>query len=86
MSNTGASDNYYRPDELDSIPPVRAMFDLIRSGSSSSSKYVNVIEYVYTLMQEGSWVISNTDGNYIHKRNNTNWSTYQIALDGLYMA
>jgi len=86
VDNTGASDNYYRPDELDSMPPVRALFDLIRSGSANSSKYISMIEYVYTLMQESSWVISNTGGNYIHKRNNSNWSMYQIALDGLYMA
>ncbi|MBQ6376723.1 MAG: glycoside hydrolase family 88 protein [Lachnospiraceae bacterium] len=86
VSNVGASKNYYYRNELDSIPPTRAMFDLIRSGSANSGKYLNMIEYVYTLMQESGWVVPGTGGNFIHKRNNSNWSTYQIALDGIYMA
>ena len=88
VDTAGSSDNYYRENELDSIPPVRALFDLLRSGNISASqrrKYEELIWYVYDLM---TWfeTVPGTDGNFIHKMNNSNWSTYQVALDGLYMA
>lgn len=88
VDSTGSSQNYYRENELDSIPPTRALFDLLRSESVSEqdkTKYRKMIDYVYSVMQKYD-VVEGTDGNFIHKMNNSNWTTYQIALDGLYMA
>ena len=76
------SDNYYRYNELDSIPPTRALFDLIRGGSGNSEKYKTMISYVYNVMKTYE-VIPYTSGNFIHK---SSWTTYKIGLDGLYMA
>ena len=98
VNNAAASDNYYRPNELDSIPPVRVLFDLLRdpSGrvtSAQKAKYIKMIEYVYGIMQSRNWDVKNSrnqvvnvGGNFKHKYNNSSWSTYQVALDGLYMA
>ena len=77
--------NTYRANELDSIPPTRALFDLIRDESSQPAKYKQMIAGVYNIM-ENFTVVSGTDGNFIHKENNSNWSNYQVALDGMYMA
>ncbi len=87
VDSTGASDNYYRENELDSIPPARALFDLIREEELNqyTGKYKMTIDYIYGLLQNHE-VVEGTDGNFKHKMNNTNWNTYPIALDGLYMA
>lgn len=85
VDNTSpATDNYYRPDELDSIPPTRALFDLIRSNSDYKDKYIKMIDYVYYDMQNyPPGVVKDTDGNFKHK---SGWDKYYVALDGLYMA
>ena len=91
VDNTGNSDNYYRENELDSIPPVRALFDLIRSDiptADEREKYTQMILYVYDLMTNRYPTVDGTDGNFRHKHGNVSgsWNTYPIALDGLYMA
>ena len=90
VDTTGCSDNYYRENELDSIPPVRALFDLLRSDTPDAEqreKYTQMILHVYDLMQ-GYPTVDGTDGNFRHKYGNvsSSWNTYPIALDGLYMA
>ncbi len=88
VNSYGASDNYYRVNELDSIPPARALFDLLRdptTSSGSAEKYRKMIDYIYFLLQSHERV-EGTDGNFKHKMKNENWETYQVALDGLYMA
>jgi unsaturated rhamnogalacturonyl hydrolase len=88
VNSSGASDNYYRENELDSIPPARALFDLLRdptTKSGSAEKYRKMIDYIYFLLQSHERV-EGTDGNFKHKMNDVNWKTYQVALDGLYMA
>ena len=98
VNNSAASDNYYRPNELDSIPPVRVLFELIRDTSgrvsdSQKRKYIKMIEYVYEILKSRNWDVKNSrnqvvyvGGNFKHKYNNNSWATYQVALDGLYMA
>jgi|GEM_PF-2230019 len=88
VNSSGAADNYYRGNELDSIPPTRALFDLLRSDlvdEAEKSKYKKMIDYVYFVMSDYA-VIPDTAGNFRHKMNNPNWETYQLALDGMYMA
>ena len=88
VDNTLASDNYYRANELDSIPPARALFDLLRDTSTpdrSADKYRRMIDYIYSVMQNFERA-EGAGGNFKHKMNNANWATYQVALDGLYMA
>ena len=88
VDSTDASDNFYRENELDSIPPSRALFDLLRrqdTVSENSAKYVKMIDYIYSLMQNFE-TVEGAGGNFKHKMNNANWNTYQVALDGLYMA
>lgn len=88
VNSSGAADNYYRENELDSIPPTRALFDLLRSNSVSDAEkhnYKRIIDYVYSVMSRFG-VIPGTNGNFRYKMNNANWGTYQLALDGMYMA
>ncbi len=88
-SKNGEVFNYYRENELDSIPPTRALFDLIGSDSPASStqktKYKAMIRYVYGVMSSFP-TAQGAGGNFKHKYNNDNWVNYQVALDGLYMA
>ena len=90
-SNT---DNGYKTNELDSIPPTRAVFDLLRlpqvqGNPDFSRRYKNLIKYVYEVM-DGYPTIEEAAFNFKHKipKNdpNSQWNTYQFALDGLYMA
>lgn len=91
VDNTNPSNNYnkngYLENELDSIPPTRALFDLIQLDDVSTdqkTKYKKLIYYVYDVMSHyRPGIVSGTDGNFKHK---TGWSTYYVALDGLYMA
>ena len=88
VDSSGAADNYYRPNELDSIPPTRALFDLLRSdlvSDAEKNNYKRMIDYVYSVMSRFE-VIPGTNGNFRYKMNNANWATYQLALDGMYMA
>mgnify|MGYP002625408504 CR=1 FL=1 len=91
VDTTGNTDNYYRENELDSIPPVRAIFDLLRSDvptEDEREKYTGMILYVYDLMANHYPTVDGTDGNFKHKHGNvsSSWNTYPVALDGLYMA
>ncbi len=91
VNSAGSQNNYYREKELDSVPPARALFDLLRRNDLSQlqrSTYLKCLQYVYSVMRtfEARYVLSNTGGNFYHKPDNANWSTYQFALDGLYMA
>ncbi len=91
VDTTGNADNYYRENELDSIPPVRAMFDLLRSDIPSEDereKYRRMILRVYDLMTNQYPTVEGTDGNFRHKHGNvsSSWNSFPIALDGLYMA
>ena len=88
VNSSGSYDNYYRENELDSIPPTRALFDLLRSDFVSDTEkgnYKRMIDYVYSVMQRYA-TIDGTCGNFRYKMNNANWETYQLALDGMYMA
>lgn len=91
VDTTGNKDNYYRETELDSIPPVRALFDLLKSDTITNDereKYTQLILHVFNLMANDYPTVEGTDGNFKHKygSGNSGWSTYPIALDGLYMA
>lgn len=91
VDTTGNSDNYYRENELDSIPPVRALFDLLRSDvptEAEREKYTRMILWVYEIMTDTYPTVDGTDGNFRHKYGNvsSSWVTYPVALDGLYMA
>lgn len=91
VDTTGNTDNYYRENEVDSIPPVRAMFDLLRSNiptEDEREKYTQMILWVYDLMAHHYPTVDGTDGNFCHKHGNvsSSWITYPVALDGLYMA
>lgn len=88
-SGTVKNNNKYATNELDSIPPTRALFDLIQQSDADVSdgqkaKYKLLIDYVYNVManyQPGT--VDGTDGNFVHK---DTWPKYYVALDGLYMA
>ena len=91
VDTTGSTNNYYRENEVDSIPPVRAMFDLLRSNiptEDEREKYTQMILWVYDLMEHQYPTVDGTDGNFRHKYGNvsSSWITYPVALDGLYMA
>ena len=88
-----ASQNYYRTGELDSIPPARVLFDLLRGSTTDPMKirFRKMVDYVYSVMltYAREATIPGTDGNFRHKYSltkPTSWDTYQIGLDGLYMA
>ena len=90
VDSSGSSDNYYRENELDSIAPTRALFDLLRLpdnqvNSTAKQKYKKMIDYVYSIMLNFDKIAS-AGNNFKHKMNNSSWATYQVALDGLYMA
>lgn len=81
----------YIAGELDSVPTARGLFDLLDSNISSNvEKYKKAIQYVYTQL-EGQVTYDNCGGNYLHKQDTSGnptsgWSTWNIGLDGLYMA
>ena len=79
----------YHAGELDSVPLALALFDLLDT-SANAEKYKSAIQYIYTQL-EGQTSYSNCGGNYLHKQDNSGnptggWSTWNIGLDGLYMA
>ena len=73
---------------LDSVEPIRAIFDVL-SSSSNKEKYQEAIQYIYSML-ENQITYDNAGGNYAHKQSNgsvdSSWSSYPVALDGLYMA
>lgn len=79
----------YKVGELDSVPMALAMFDLLDS-SANAEKYKKAIQYVYTQL-EGQVTYDSCGGNMLHKQDTSGnptggWSTWNIGLDGLYMA
>lgn len=78
----------YHTGELDSVPTARGLFDLLNS--SHQEKYKEAIQYVYTQL-ENQVSYDSCGGNYLHKQGTDgkptdSWSTWNIGLDGLYMA
>lgn len=79
----------YHVGEVDSVPMALAMFDLLDS-SANAEKYKKAIQYVYTQL-EGQVTYDSCGGNFLHKQDGngnptSGWTTWNIGLDGLYMA
>lgn len=88
INNNGTIKNYIT-GELDSVPTARGLFDLLDT-SANAEKYKKAIQYVYTQL-EGQVAYSNCGGNFLHKQDGNGnptggWTTWNIGLDGLYMA
>ncbi len=96
VDNTKPSDsnhnkNKYAVNELDSIPPARTLFDLIKSSAISETQkanYKNLIYYVYGIVKAFPKADGTNNTIFKHKygSNNSSWENYQVGLDGLYMA
>lgn len=77
--------NKWHAGELDSVPPAFTLFALLDTAEvddATRANYVKAINYVYGQL-EAQTSYSNCGGNFLHK---DNWTSYQIGLDGLYMA
>ena len=88
-TSTTYNKNTYAENELDSIPPARALFDLIKSSSVSDARknnYKNLIYYVYSIVKDFPKADGTNNAIFKHKYYNNNWINYQVGLDGLYMA
>ena len=88
VDSNGTCANYHA-GELDSVPMALAMFDLLDS-SANAEKYKKAIQYVYTQL-ESQVTYDSCGGNMLHKQDDSGnptsgWSTWNIGLDGLYMA
>lgn len=89
INDDGTIKNYIT-GELDSVPTALGLFDLL--GSTNADKYKKAIQYIYTQL-EGQTSYEKCGGNYLHKQKSesdgtptSSWSTWNIGLDGLYMA
>lgn len=87
INDDGTIKNYIT-GELDSVPTALGLFDLL--GSTNADKYKKAIQYIYTQL-EGQTSYEKCGGNYLHKQKKDgtptdSWSTWNIGLDGLYMA
>ncbi len=87
INDDGTIQNYIT-GELDSVPTARGLFDLLNS--SHKENYKKAIQYVYTQLED-QVSYDNCGGNYLHKQDTSGnptsgWSTWNIGLDGLYMA
>lgn len=87
INDDGTIKNYIA-GELDSVPTALGLFDLL--GSTNADKYKKAIQYIYTQL-EGQTSYADCGGNYLHKQKKDgtptdSWSTWNIGLDGLYMA
>lgn len=87
INDDGTIKNYIT-GELDSVPTALGLFDLL--GSTNADKYKKAIQYIYTQL-EGQTSYADCGGNYLHKQKKDgtptdSWSTWNIGLDGLYMA
>lgn len=75
--------------ELDSVACGHPLFELLslekEAGEAYNEKYVGVAEWIYSQLQIQT-KFDECDGNFIHKMNNKNWKTWNVALDGLYMS
>lgn len=89
INDDGTIKNYIT-GELDSVPTALGLFDLLGS-NTNADKYKKAIQYIYTQL-EGQTSYANCGGNYLHKQKKNegtptdSWSTWNIGLDGLYMA
>lgn len=88
INDDGTIKNYI-PGELDSVPTALGLFDLLGS-NTNADKYKKAIQHIYTQL-EGQTSYANCGGNYLHKQKKDgtptdSWSTWNIGLDGLYMA
>ena len=78
----------YNVRELDSVASARGLFDLL--GSENGDKYKKAIQYTFTKLEEQD-LVPECGGNVYHKQTAnggvpSNWTTYPVALDGLYMS
>lgn len=88
INDDGTIKNYIT-GELDSVPTALGLFDLLGS-NTNADKYKKAIQYIYTQL-EGQTSYADCGGNYLHKQKpegtpTSSWSTWNIGLDGLYMA
>lgn len=77
--------NKWHAGELDSVPPAFTLFSLLDTAEvddATRANYVKAINYVYNQL-EAQTSYSQCGGNFLHK---DSWTSYQIGLDGLYMA
>lgn len=79
----------YAEGELDSVEAARGLFDLL-DDEVNSDKYEQAIQFVYSKL-ENQRIYGECGGNYLHKQETngeptSSWSTWNIGLDGLYMA
>lgn len=88
INDDGTIKNYIT-GELDSVPTALGLFDLLGS-NTNADKYKKAIQSIYTQL-EGQTSYADCGGNYLHKQKKDgtptdSWSTWNIGLDGLYMA
>ena len=79
----------YATGELDSVEAARGLFDLLDT-EQNSDRYKKAIQFVYSELEK-QMTYDNCGGNYQHKQTEDrkpteSWSTWNIGLDGLYMA
>ena len=81
----------YTYHEVDSVPPALGLFYLIGS-AAHQDKYEAAAHFVYNELEK-QYTYSACGGNYLHKQSGYNtgtgrdgWETWNIGLDGLYMA
>lgn len=88
INDDGTIKNYIA-GELDSVPAARGLFDLLET-SANAEKYKAAIQFVYTQLEK-QVTYEACGGNYLHKQDTngnpaSGWTTWNIGLDGLYMA
>lgn len=88
INDDGTIKNYIA-GELDSVPTALGLFDLLGS-NTNADKYKKAIQYIYTQLEDQT-SYADCGGNYLHKQKKDgtptdSWSTWNIGLDGLYMA
>ena len=90
----GGTIKNYHTGELDSVEAARGLFDLLRSDSltvEERTKYQTAVRYVYSQLTQQTTYPECGD-NFLHKQDTSSgkptsgWETYNIGLDGLYMA
>lgn len=87
ITDDGTISNYHA-GELDSVPPALGLFymlDSVEVSDTDKASYKKAINYVYGQL-ENQDSYSACGGNYLHKMNNDSWATWNIGLDGIYMA
>lgn len=84
-SNLSAAVPNMAQTELDAYPPARVLAQLVGHVGFTDAKYTNALKLIYKNLI-GQKQVAGTDGNFIHKEDNTSWANWQIGLDGIYMA